>query len=241
MRFEALAVDFDDTIAEDGRVPVGVVDAFLHLRRLGRKLLLVTGRELDDLMSTCRYLDVFDLVVAENGALLYAPRPPKEHPLASPPPSSFVATLRARGVGPLSCGRIVIATFQPHEQTVLEVIRETGLELEMIFNKGAVMILPSGVNKATGLRTALAELHIQTSDVVAVGDAENDHSLLGACGFGVAVANAVPSLKHRADFVTSQPRGSGVIELCELLLAGDLPLADRVAPLSIGPSRTTSH
>lgn len=83
------------------------------------------------------------------------------------------------------------------------------------------MILPSGVNKATGLAAALAELGIDADRVVGVGDGENDHSLLGACGFGVAVANAVPALQKRADLVTRGARGQGIIELCDLLIEAD--------------------
>ena len=52
-----------------------------------------------------------------------------------------------------------MATWEPHQATVLDVIKKLGLELEIIFNKGAVMILPSGINKATGLAAALAEYH----------------------------------------------------------------------------------
>lgn len=236
MRFLALATDYDGTLADDGVVHADVIDALLRLRRSGRKLLLVTGRELEDLMRACHYLDVFDAVVAENGALLYTPRPPAERPLATPPPPDFVATLRERGVTPISCGRIVIATWQPHEQVVLDVIREMGLELEVIFNKGAVMVLPSGTNKASGLKAALAELGIPAQQVVSVGDGENDHSLLEACGIGVAVGNAVPALKRRADLVLTKVRGDGVIELCDAILADDLAGTERVTPMRLSPT-----
>lgn len=73
-------------------------------------------------------------------------------------PERFAETLRARGVGPLSVGRVIVVTWTPHETTVLETIRELGLELQVIFNKGAVMVLPSGVNKATGRAAALEAL-----------------------------------------------------------------------------------
>jgi hypothetical protein len=221
MHYLALATDYDGTLAENGKVATKVLDALQRLAHTGRKLILVTGRELEDLMFTFPAFEIFDKVVAENGALLYSPRPPTERPLAAAPPSDFVATLRARGVEPISCGRIIVATWQPHEQTVLAVIRELGLELEVIFNKGAVMVLPSGVNKASGLDVALSELGIDHELVVGVGDGENDHSLLAACGLGVAVANAVPALRERADLVTSGARGDGIIELCERLLASD--------------------
>jgi hydroxymethylpyrimidine pyrophosphatase-like HAD family hydrolase len=221
MRYRALATDYDGTIAESGKVRSAVITTLRRWRASGRRLLLVTGRELDDLMDAFPSLDLFDEVIAENGALLYRPRPPREVPLAKPPPHELVVMLRERGVAPITVGRIVVATWQPHEVVAVDVIRELGLELEIVFNKGAVMILPTGVNKASGLRTALAQLGIAREAVVGVGDAENDHSLLEACGLGVAVANAVPALRARAAFVTRGARGDGVVELCERILATD--------------------
>ena len=124
---------------------------------------------------------------------------------------------------PLSVGRAVIATREPHEIVVLETIRELGLELHVIFNKGAVMVLPSGVNKGTGLKRALDELGLSPHDVVGVGDAENDHALLNACQCGVAVANALPAIKQRAHIVTKDSHGAGVAELIERILSDGLP------------------
>src|SRR5438067_12736811 len=86
-------------------------------------------------------------------------------------------------------------------------------ELHVIFNKGSVMVLPSGVNKATGLTAALAELGLAPEHTVGVGDAENDHAFLSLCGCGAAVANALPALKEKADLVTRGARGAGVTEL----------------------------
>ena len=77
-----------------------------------------------------------------------------------------------------------------------------GLELQVIFNKGAVMVLPAGVNKATGLARALERSGLSPHNAVGIGDAENDHALLRLCGCGVAVANALPRLKEAADIVT---------------------------------------
>ncbi len=221
MRYRALATDYDGTLAENGKVRSEVLVALRRWRASGRRLLLVTGRELEDLMATFPQVDVFDEVVAENGALLYKPSPPREQPLASPPPPKLVETLRERGVSPISCGRIIVATWQPHEAVCIQVIRELGLELEVIFNKGAVMILPTGVNKGSGLRAVLGELGIAAESVVGVGDGENDHSLLEACGLRVAVANAVPALKERAGVVTTGSRGDGVVEICEHVLRSD--------------------
>jgi hydroxymethylpyrimidine pyrophosphatase-like HAD family hydrolase len=230
MRYRALATDYDGTLAEDGKVRSDVLVALKKWKKSGRKLLMVTGRELDDLMQTFPHVDVFDEIVAENGALLYRPSPPRERPLAKAPPPELVEALRARGVGPISCGRIIVATWQPHETVVLEVIRELGLELEVIFNKGAVMVLPSGVNKGTGLRAALVELGLPAESVIGVGDAENDHSLLDACGYGAAVGNAIPALKKRARFVTNAARGQGVAELIEHVMRTDVEEEEKEQP-----------
>jgi hydroxymethylpyrimidine pyrophosphatase-like HAD family hydrolase len=217
-RVRAFATDFDGTIAHNGTVPESTLAALDRLRKSGVIVIMVTGRELEDLARIFPDLDHFDAIVGENGALLYWPKEKMGHLLAEPPPSRFVEELMARGVGPISVGHVVVATWEPHEAAVLEVIRQLGLELHIVFNKGAVMILPPDVHKATGLEAALHHFRISPAETVAVGDAENDHALLALCRFPVAVANALPALKERAKYVTKGERGDGVTELIEMLL-----------------------
>jgi hydroxymethylpyrimidine pyrophosphatase-like HAD family hydrolase len=221
MRYFALATDYDGTLAADGSVAPQIWAALERLRASGRRAILVTGRELEDLKRVCPRLELFDRVVAENGALLYRPQTREELTLAQPPPRALAERLRSRAV-PISTGRVMVATREPHEVEALEAVRALGLELQIIFNKGAVMILPSGVNKQTGLAAALAELELSAHNTVAVGDAENDHAMLAAAECGVAVANALEAVKDRADLVTRAPRGAGVEELIERILADDL-------------------
>ena len=222
MRYHLLAPDYDATLATDGTVAVETVDALNDVRATGRRIVLVTGRELDDLMSVHPDLAVFERVVAENGALLYRPATKEKTRLAEPPPAALLAALRKRGVSPLSTGDVIIATREPHETTVLDTIRELGLELQVIFNKGAVMILPAGVNKATGLTAALQALKISPHNVVGVGDAENDHSFLKLCERSAAVAGALPAIRDNADLVLDGDAGVGVRELAAALVADDL-------------------
>ena len=221
MRYAALAVDYDGTIASSGRVAPETVFALFRLAATGRKLLLVTGRELEDLLVVFPELDVFDRVVAENGAVLYDPKTRSQRTLGDPPPPELVRELERRGV-PLTVGRSIVATVHPHETIALEAIRDLGLELNLIFNKGAVMILPASMNKASGLAAALADLGLSPRNVAAIGDAENDHALLRAAEFGVAVANAVPTLMQEADRTSRYENGRAVIELVDDLIAHDL-------------------
>src|SRR5262249_42852295 len=147
MRYHALACDYDGTIAWDGEVSENTILALEDVRKSGRKLILVTGRELDDLIQVFPRMDLFDRVVAENGALLYHPATGEQRPLAERPPDEFWQELIKRGAERVSVGHVIVATRRPHEKTAVELIRDLGLELQIIFNKGSVMILPSGVNK----------------------------------------------------------------------------------------------
>jgi len=217
-RYQLVATDYDDTLATAGRIAPEVIDGLRRLRASGRRAILVTGRELDDLLKVCPEIQMFERVVAENGAVLFRPSNGETVLLADPPPRAFCELLRKKGV-PFSAGRVVVGTHVPHDEQVLEAIRKLGLELQVIFNKGAVMVLPSGTNKATGLQAALDELRASAARVVAVGDAENDHALLRMCGCGVAVANAIPSLKKEADIVTHAKNGRGVLEVIDGMLA----------------------
>ena len=221
MYFLALATDYDGTIAHHGSVNARTVETLKRCKDSGRRLILVTGRELSDLKQAFPETTIFDRVVSENGAVIYDPLTEEERVIAKAPPNVFVERLKERKVQPLSVGRCIVSTWEPHQTTVLEAIRDLGLELQVIFNKGAVMILPPGINKAAGLLAALQELEISPHNVVGVGDAENDHSFMQACGCAAAVANALPMVKEAADIRLTRDHGDGVIELIEKLSRED--------------------
>src|SRR6266699_537195 len=115
MRYLGLACDYDGTIAHHGKVDDPTIAALERVHASGRKLLLVTGRELGDLIAVFPRLDLFDRVVAENGALLYRPSTKEQKVLGEAPPDSLVERLRTAGVSPLSVGRVIVATWEPHE------------------------------------------------------------------------------------------------------------------------------
>ena len=222
MQYFALACDYDGTLAEHGRVSESTIQALEQLRRTSRKLILASGRQLEDLIDVFPKIRLFDAVVAENGAIFYDAATGTTEPLADPPPADFIDELRRRQVDPLSIGRVVVATWEPHEHTVLQVIKQMNLDFQVIFNKGAVMVLPTGVNKASGLLHALEHLKLSAHNTVGIGDAENDLAFLATCGCAVAVANALDSVKARAQWVTPSDHGHGVVELINRLIDSDL-------------------
>jgi HAD superfamily hydrolase (TIGR01484 family) len=225
MRYMALATDYDGTLATDGIVAPATLAALEAVKASGRKTLLVTGRHLDDLRRVFPNVEVFDRIVAENGAVLYDPARREEKILTEEPPAELLTALRQAGVK-FDVGHAIISSWTPAETAILDVIKKTALDYQVIFNKGAVMVLPSGVNKATGMTKGLESLLFSPHNVVSVGDAENDHSLLASGECSVAVANAVPSLRERADIVTNGARGEGVVELIHQMLEDDLQRYD---------------
>jgi hydroxymethylpyrimidine pyrophosphatase-like HAD family hydrolase len=224
MRFRVVASDYDETLAHNGRADKQTLETLAQVRESGRKLVMVTGRELASLRSVFSEFGLFDLIVAENGALLYHPATGEETVLGKAPPASFVEMLQRSGANPLSVGRSIVATVKPHETAVYKAIRELSLDLQVILNRESVMVLPAGVDKGTGFRAAMAELRLPLASVVGIGDAENDHAFLSLCGFSVAVGNAIPSLKERVHLVTSAEDGGGVVEVLQKLLAAETSL-----------------
>lgn len=222
MRYRALATDYDGTLAHHGSVDESTCAALIRLQASDRQTLLVSGRVLDEMRAIFPRLDLFRWCVLENGALLYHPATGTQKCLAEPPPLHFVEELRRRGVGQIALGRVIVATWRPYENAVQDAIRACGLDLQVIFNKDAVMVLPRGINKATGLKAALRQMGLEPHHVVAVGDAENDLDFMHLCARSAAVANALDAVKEAADIVLHGRCGAGVVELIDTLIATDL-------------------
>ena len=217
MKASALAADFDGTLAHAGVVDAATHDALLRLRSIGVRLIMVTGRRVDSVTAAFPDIPVFDRVVAENGALVHDPATRRSRSVAPSPDPRLVAALVARNVNPLNVGESIVATREPMDVVVREVLAELGLRMHIVYNKGAVMILPDSVDKSTGLGEALRDLGLAAEEVVGVGDAENDEPFLRACGRSAAVANALPSIKAIADVSLEAAQGNGVVELIRRL------------------------
>lgn len=222
MRFAAVAIDYDGTLAENGTVQPSTVQALERLIASGRKFILVTGRILREVLAIFPQADLCARIVAENGAVLYRPATREQRLLTEPASKPLIEALQRRGVAPLDVGDSIVATVRPHEVTVLEVIRDLGLEHHVVFNRESVMVLPPGITKASGLKSALDELQLSPHNVVGIGDSENDHALLQVSELGVAVGSAVSTLCDAADWVTKHPNGNGTTELLSALVADDL-------------------
>jgi hydroxymethylpyrimidine pyrophosphatase-like HAD family hydrolase len=222
-RYRGFAIDYDGTLTDSGVPAEDVLASIAEAREAGRHVVLVTGRIIEELLAV--FPDArshFDAIVAENGCVLLGAEG-AGRPLAPAVEAQLGRRLETRRV-PFRAGQVLLATQMEHATTILEEVEALGLELQLIRNRSELMVLPSGFNKGTGVIEALAALGVDRHNVVAIGDAENDHSLFGACEIGVAVGNAIDSLKAHAEVVLSQPDGHGVASFLRQVLRGDLSL-----------------
>jgi hydroxymethylpyrimidine pyrophosphatase-like HAD family hydrolase len=234
--YRAVAVDYDGTLTEAEAPDSMVLEAIRRTRGAGRRVVLVTGRILRSLLTSFPDAErAFDAIVAENGGIIWLPGT-GSRPVGPPVAPELAVALEARGV-PVERGEVLLATQAIHDQVVLEEIARLGLEVQLVRNRGALMALPPGISKGTGVLEALAELGVSGHSAVAVGDAENDHSLVESCELGVAVANAVPALQEHADVVLGERAGRGVIELLGgPLLRGDIRVQPKRWQVRLGRS-----
>lgn len=212
--FRALAVDFDGTLTRDGKRPTyDVLSALARARDRGCRVLMVTGRMLSELRADFPDVDLHvDAIVAENGCVLATAGTTR---LLAPPVDDVLAkSLSVLGV-PVRVGDCLLACDSVHAPVVLEQIHALGLDCQIVHNREALMVLPAGVTKGTGLFETLGDLGVSRHSTIGVGDAENDHALFDVCEVGVAVANAVPALRRHADVVLEGVAGDGVVELID--------------------------
>jgi hydroxymethylpyrimidine pyrophosphatase-like HAD family hydrolase len=206
---QALACDFDGTLASEDRLTSAARDALERARRAGLRLILITGRTFFELTRVCDALELFDTVVAENGAVLYHPASAMVRDEGPPPPARLLAELDRRGVE-YQVGRVIVGTTRSDESQVRAALAATGVSRAIVYNRAFLMLLPAGVSKGTGIESALRALGLSFHDVVAFGDAENDLPLFEACGWSACPASAEPAVRDLVDWVFPGEDGDGV-------------------------------
>ncbi len=237
-RFRVLASDYDMTLADGNRLDPATVEALKKARAAGIRLVLVTGRTLPYICGadglTRDEASLFDRIVSENGAILYDPATNRAKVLGSPPAVELIRQVRELvGEDNAVVGWGSLHVPLEHAPVIADMAKRLGLHLHWIPGDNHAVFVNIGIDKASGLRAAMRELHIPMRSVVAVGNGSNDVAMVdrhrSGVGMGVAVANAVPELKAVADLVTKACCASGVRELISGLIQHTLKPREREA------------
>lgn len=209
--FKAVALDLDGTLTSAGHLAPEALAAMEESRQNGLVIVLVSGRILAELLADVPQIaDYVDAMVLENGAVTVVDG--ISHALTPPVDGGLPQALSDRGIS-YRRGEVILAIDGEHTPAVVDLIGELGLDYQVIRNRSALMVLPAGVTKGTGLAAMLAAMNLSPHNAVAVGDAENDLALFGVAEIGVAVSNAVASVRRCADLTLDKPNGTGVAEL----------------------------
>lgn len=80
-------------------------------------------------------------------------------------------------------------------------------------------INPPGTSKAKGLQIVCKNLGVDSRHTLAIGDGANDIPLLQFVGYGVAMGNANPAVKHAADSTTLAVEDDGAAAVLEAICA----------------------
>ena len=84
-----------------------------------------------------------------------------------------------------------------------------------------VEVLGEGVTKAAALRALAEHLGIPMEGTMALGDNENDLSMIEAAGIGVAMGNATDAVKAKADYITVTNEEDGVAKAVAKFVLGE--------------------
>lgn len=78
-----------------------------------------------------------------------------------------------------------------------------------------IEFVKKGITKSKALDFICQKCNIHKSEVIAIGDADNDLEMINFAGLGVAMGNATNSLKEKADYITSSNNDDGVAKVIE--------------------------
>ena len=202
-RFHCLATDYDGTLAHDGIVERFHVEALERLRASGRRLVMVTGREVEELSRIFPRLDLFDATSSQRTAPCSSRRRPA--PGARWPTAAGVRRCPGRrrcpaaGAGARDCRDLAAARSRRARGDSRAGARAPGHLQQGRGHDSAV-----GREQGDWSARRARRLGLSRHNTVGVGDAENDHAFLSACGCAVAVAGALPALREKADHVDAR-------------------------------------
>ena len=111
------------------------------------------------------------------------------------------------------------SVFFNHPDDNMQIVDFAAYDLKLVqWHQIGADILPINASKARGIKDMCAHYHIDVSDCMAFGDGMNDLEMFDLVGFAVAMGDAKPELKARADMVTGTIEEHGIQSVLEQVL-----------------------
>ncbi|KXA99542.1 hypothetical protein AKJ44_00140 [candidate division MSBL1 archaeon SCGC-AAA261F17] len=223
---KALAIDIDGTITfRDRQLDTEAVTAIRRAEEADLPVILATGNVLCFAEAASVLLGTSGPLIAEDGGVVYDNSSNQEHILGSVEEvdkgikiieEELSVVKHTRSSDMRRTGRTLERTFDPSDAT--KIFQRERLNLVAIDSGFAIHVKNPEVNKGVALQKAATLLKIKTSDIAAIGDAQNDIEMLETAGVGFALDNSHPDIKKTADHVLSQSHGAGVKTAVERII-----------------------
>lgn len=219
----AVAVDIDGTVTNyERRLDLTGVRALRSVEARGIPVLAATGNVPSVTRTFSDFVGISGPLICENGGVVYSRDLRQKKVLASRTrPDRAVQLLKRRGfdVKPLWSDRWreseVALQLNLDEGAVRRAL--SGWGLAVVGTRFALHLSEPGLDKFNGLKVALPLLNIaprvRLSEVLAIGDSNNDVRMLRGCGRSGAVGNASIKACASADYVARAGHGAGVREI----------------------------
>lgn len=92
-------------------------------------------------------------------------------------------------------------------------------EFEVVSFSARIEITKKGISKGKAVEKLARYYGIEREEIIAIGDSENDLSMIKYAGVGIAMGNAIEKLKENADYVTDTNDNDGVAKaICKYVL-----------------------
>lgn len=230
---KALVTDLDRTLTgHDLRIDPRAVRRMAALREAGVRVVVASGRTLEYMLDA-RLDEVADAIVAENGAVICVPR--GLHLEVREPGFKTEARI---ALGPLAdsftWGRVLGSGPSSLTRRATGLLHAAGVDHHVEWNAGEAMLLPLGVDKATGANVALRHMDLDLADAWAIGDGENDVSLFRAAALSAAPANAPEAVRASASTRLVSSYADAFLDFTAALIPtpeGDAPPPPRRVPV----------
>ena len=215
---KALAIDVDGTITDKNRRGcISAIDTIYRVEDLGIPVIITTGNVLCFTNALSIFLATTGGVVAENGGII-------EYNGSKKVLGNFEVCLDAYNhlkselpVEKVQNSHLRISEIAITRKFPVQIIKEIlkDYDVRVYDSKFAIHITDPSISKGSSVIKVAENIGVKASEIMAIGDSENDIEFLQAVGFKVAVSNADQELKDIADYVTDQTHGNGVKEAVE--------------------------
>ena len=215
-KYKLLVCDVDGTITDNRKCIQALgIETLRRVQENGYSVSLCSGNVLPVAFGLSTFIGLKGPVIAENGGLVsYKEQIFQLHSDETAKKAFAYLKTKMPDVDRLftdNWRKTEVAVKRSSDlEAVRAVLKDWSVEIEA--TGFAIHIMEPGHSKVDGVRKTCQILGIDISEVVAVGDSDNDVKMLSQCGYGIAVGNASGPAKDAADFVSKATHSEGVVE-----------------------------